>query len=159
MQRHTDGVVSVTYKEAEQADLCVSSLHQRWFAKRRILAATWDGQSKYEVEETEKEREERLKKWENFLETGQKDGHATLSGIDIPNATNMRKSETALDPNTVEKYANSKEIEPKNPVTENDSNDNVSSKVRDNVQNESETMVLNSADKDDKENGSISKES
>ena len=137
----------------------MSSLHQRWFAKRRILAATWDGQTKYEVEETEKEREERLKKWENFLVTGQRDAHATISGIDIPNATNMRKSETALDTNTVEKYAISKEIEPKNTVTENNSNDNVSSKVRDNVQNESETMVLNSADKDDKENGSISKES
>ena len=72
MQRHPDGVVSVAYKEAEEADLCVTSLHQRWFAKRRILASTWDGKTKYEVEETEQQREERLKKWENFLETGVK---------------------------------------------------------------------------------------
>ena len=71
-QRHPDGVVSVAYKEAEEADLCVSSLHQRWFAKRRILAATWDGNTKYEVQETEQQREERLKKWESFLETDEK---------------------------------------------------------------------------------------
>ena len=50
----------------------MTSLHQRWFAKRRILASTWDGKTKYEVEETEQQREERLKKWENFLETGVK---------------------------------------------------------------------------------------
>ena len=76
-QRHPDGVVSVAYKEAEEADLCVSSLHQRWFAKRRILAATWDGNTKYEVQETEQQREERLKKWESFLETDEKGSDKT----------------------------------------------------------------------------------
>ena len=36
------------------------------------MAATWDGNTKYEVQETEQQREERLKKWESFLETDEK---------------------------------------------------------------------------------------
>lgn len=59
--------MSATFKDAETADMCVESLNHRWFAKRRIIAQTWDGVTKYEIEETEAEREIRMKKWENFL--------------------------------------------------------------------------------------------
>ena len=123
LQRHPDGVVSVTYKEAEEADLCVSSLHQRWFAKRRILAATWDGQTKYEVQETDKQREERLQKWENFLETGKKEAQATVPGVDVQNTASEPKSNkgletTIVNTNTVDKHANANEIESKTALTE-----------------------------------------
>ena len=43
-------------------------MNDRWFAGRRLLAQTWDGVTKYDVEETEEQKEERLKKWEEYLE-------------------------------------------------------------------------------------------
>ncbi|WAR07591.1 HTSF1-like protein [Mya arenaria] len=66
--RHEDGVVQVTFAEAEMADMCVEYMNQRFLGPRRLLAAVWDGQTKYEVQESEAEREARLKKWAEFLE-------------------------------------------------------------------------------------------
>ncbi|XP_043921224.1 HIV Tat-specific factor 1 isoform X2 [Protopterus annectens] len=66
--RHPEGVASVSFKEPEEADLCIEALHGRWFGGRRISAETWDGITDYKVEETTSEREERLKVWESFLE-------------------------------------------------------------------------------------------
>lgn len=66
---HPDGVMMVYFKTAESADDCIAALHHRWFSKRRIMATTWDGRTKFEIEESEAEREERLAKWEKFLES------------------------------------------------------------------------------------------
>ncbi|XP_078076323.1 17S U2 SnRNP complex component HTATSF1 [Mustelus asterias] len=66
--RHTDGVASVAFKEPEQADMCISMLNGRWFGGRQITAETWDGVIDYQIEETVKEREDRLKSWETFLD-------------------------------------------------------------------------------------------
>ncbi|GCB70109.1 hypothetical protein scyTo_0010699 [Scyliorhinus torazame] len=66
--RHPNGVASVAFKEPEQADMCVSMLNGRWFGGRQITAETWDGVFDYQIEETVKEREDRLKSWESFLE-------------------------------------------------------------------------------------------
>ena len=41
----------------------------RWFAKRQLSCELWDGVTDFRIEETDREREERLKKWENFLES------------------------------------------------------------------------------------------
>jgi len=76
LQRHEDGVVQVTFSEAEEADMCIEYMNQRYLAMRRILAATWDGKTKYEVQESEAEREERLRKWAEFLEAGGDAGSA-----------------------------------------------------------------------------------
>lgn len=65
--KHQDGVAQVWFKEAEAADACIQLLNNRWFNKRLITAETWDGNSKYKVEETPEEAEVRLKKWEEFL--------------------------------------------------------------------------------------------
>lgn len=43
-------------------------MNGRWFSGRRLVAQKWDGVTKYDVEETEEEKEERLKKWEEYLE-------------------------------------------------------------------------------------------
>lgn len=43
-------------------------MNGRWFSGRRLVAAKWDGITKYDVEETEEEKEQRLKKWEEYLE-------------------------------------------------------------------------------------------
>ncbi|XP_071112882.1 17S U2 SnRNP complex component HTATSF1-like [Haliotis cracherodii] len=68
--RNSDGVISVKYKEAEEADKCIAGLNGRWFAQQRIIASAWDGVTKYEIEETEEERNARLQKWEGFLNIG-----------------------------------------------------------------------------------------
>ena len=46
-QRHMEGVAEVIFQEAADADTCVQKMHGRWFAGRRLEAATWDGKTKY----------------------------------------------------------------------------------------------------------------
>uniref|UniRef100_A0A8D0BRX5 17S U2 SnRNP complex component HTATSF1 n=1 Tax=Salvator merianae TaxID=96440 RepID=A0A8D0BRX5_SALMN len=65
--RHPDGVASVSFKEAEEADVCKQALHGRWFGGRQLSVEAWDGTTDYQVEETAREREERLKGWQEFL--------------------------------------------------------------------------------------------
>ncbi|CAH1799935.1 unnamed protein product [Owenia fusiformis] len=68
--RHKDGIASIMFREAEEADVAKEALNGRWFAGKQISAETWDGRTKYEVQETEEERNERLKKWQEYLESG-----------------------------------------------------------------------------------------
>ncbi|CAH1226306.1 HTATSF1 [Branchiostoma lanceolatum] len=68
--RHPDGVASVAFKEAEMADAAVAALNARWFGGRQLNVALWDGVTDYQIQETDREREERLKKWEEFLDKG-----------------------------------------------------------------------------------------
>ncbi|CAG2223473.1 HTATSF1 [Mytilus edulis] len=65
---HPDGVITVTMKTPCEADEVIKLLNGRWFAKKKITAETWDGKTKYDIEESEAERDERLKKWGEFLE-------------------------------------------------------------------------------------------
>ncbi|XP_017581205.1 HIV Tat-specific factor 1 [Pygocentrus nattereri] len=65
--RHPDGVASVAFKEPEGADVCQVTLDGRWFGGRKLSAQLWDGVTDYQVEETSREREERLKGWSTFL--------------------------------------------------------------------------------------------
>ncbi|XP_022536803.1 HIV Tat-specific factor 1 isoform X1 [Astyanax mexicanus] len=65
--RHPDGVASVAFKEPEEADMCQTVLDGRWFGGRKLSAQLWDGVTDYQVEETSREREERLKGWSTFL--------------------------------------------------------------------------------------------
>ncbi|XP_073686024.1 17S U2 SnRNP complex component HTATSF1 [Garra rufa] len=65
--RHPDGVASVAFKEPEEADLCQIALNGRWFGGRKLSAQLWDGVTDYQIEETSREREERLKGWSSFL--------------------------------------------------------------------------------------------
>lgn len=59
----------VYFVEAEQADAFIAAQHHRWFAKRRIMATQWDGRTKFEIQETDAQRDQRLKKWDTFLES------------------------------------------------------------------------------------------
>ena len=77
-------MASVAFREQEMADECVSvclvsstsesffldfqAMNGRFFGGKRIVVELWDGTTDYQVEETSKEREERLKNWETFLE-------------------------------------------------------------------------------------------
>ncbi|XP_067289603.1 HIV Tat-specific factor 1 [Pseudorasbora parva] len=68
--RHPDGVASVAFKEPDEADMCQAALNGRWFGGRKLSAQPWDGVTDYQVEETSREREERLKSWSSFLVDG-----------------------------------------------------------------------------------------
>ncbi|XP_067945881.1 17S U2 SnRNP complex component HTATSF1-like [Watersipora subatra] len=68
--RNPDGVITVVYKEFEPADLCVKTLNHRWFGGRRVMASNWNGKEKFEVKETAEQEAERLRKWDEYLETG-----------------------------------------------------------------------------------------
>lgn len=89
--RHPDGVASVAFKEPEQADACVLSFNGRWFGGRQLSAELWDGMTDHQVEETTREREERLKGWSTFLEGGDQAQQSNT-------ATKPEKSGTATEP-------------------------------------------------------------
>lgn len=57
----------MAFKEPDEADMCQTALNGRWFGGRKLSAQLWDGVTDYQVEETSREREERLKGWGSFL--------------------------------------------------------------------------------------------
>ncbi|XP_071518003.1 17S U2 SnRNP complex component HTATSF1-like isoform X2 [Panulirus ornatus] len=65
---HPEGIVQVRFEEVEAADMCVATLNRRLYNGRTLQVSTWDGKEKFRIEETEAERQERLKKWSKFLE-------------------------------------------------------------------------------------------
>lgn len=92
--RHPDGVASVAFKEADQADACIQSFNGRWFGGRQLSALPWDGTTDFQVEETAREREERLKGWSSFLEDGkgQTDGNAAKPPQEGATSTNTNNT-------------------------------------------------------------------
>ncbi|XP_015514087.2 HIV Tat-specific factor 1 homolog [Neodiprion lecontei] len=66
--RHPEGVAQVTFKEPAEAQACIQLLNGRWFAQKKISAEIWDGKTKYKIVETEAEIEERIAKWDKFLD-------------------------------------------------------------------------------------------
>ncbi|XP_063831566.1 17S U2 SnRNP complex component HTATSF1 [Ostrinia nubilalis] len=66
--RHPEGVAQVTMKEPEQADAVVQLMNGRWFGKRQITAEIWDGRTKYRIAETDADINQRIEKWDKFLE-------------------------------------------------------------------------------------------
>ncbi|KAG5678501.1 hypothetical protein PVAND_008168 [Polypedilum vanderplanki] len=67
--RHPEGVAQITMADAEEADLVVKLMNGRFFGQRKLTADTWDGKTKYKIDESEIDKNDRLKKWETFLET------------------------------------------------------------------------------------------
>lgn len=92
--KHADGIAQVWFKEAEAADACIQLLNNRWFGQRLISAETWDGKTKYRIEETKEERDARLKKWELYLSSTKKNN----DDIDHEDTTN---SETTIEPSAM----------------------------------------------------------
>ena len=61
-------MVKVRYEDEASLGPAMATLHGRWFDGRQIVAEEWDGREKFRVEETEEQKEQRLKQWEQFLE-------------------------------------------------------------------------------------------
>ncbi|XP_056397323.1 HIV Tat-specific factor 1 [Hyla sarda] len=99
--RHPDGVASVSFKEAEEGDACILALNGRWFGGRQLDVQTWDGVTDYQVEETSREREERLQGWENFLQVDQKTKPADVSdekSAPVNNGQSENKEDIRTEP-------------------------------------------------------------
>ncbi|KAJ3160447.1 hypothetical protein HDU86_000781 [Geranomyces michiganensis] len=66
------GVMTIRFKEAESAELCIRKMNGRFFAGRRIEAALFDGKTKYAQSKaetsTEEEENQRLEAYEKWLE-------------------------------------------------------------------------------------------
>ncbi|XP_003744108.1 HIV Tat-specific factor 1 [Galendromus occidentalis] len=66
--RNPQGVATVTFKDVEHADACITTMKGRFFAGRQLEADHWDGKEKFKIVESEEQLEERMKKWDEFLE-------------------------------------------------------------------------------------------
>ncbi|MBN3297459.1 17S U2 SnRNP complex component HTATSF1 [Amia ocellicauda] len=106
--RHPDGVASVAFKEPEEADVCMLALNGRWFGGRQLSAELWDGTTDYQVEETSREREERLKGWSTFLGD---EKAAQESGKETP-----KDGADGIEKGTPEEPKNSTEEPPSKPA-------------------------------------------
>nr|CAB3254690.1 HIV Tat-specific factor 1 homolog [Phallusia mammillata] len=94
--RHPDGVCSVAFKEIDAAIECQKALNGRWFAGKSVDAQIWDGATNYQMEETDKEREVRLKKWEQYLlDGGEKDDNPETSQEKDKTEDNIAMEEAA----------------------------------------------------------------
>ncbi|XP_051972570.1 HIV Tat-specific factor 1-like [Xyrauchen texanus] len=100
--RHPDGVASMAFKEPEEADMCQAALNGRWFGGRQLSAQLWDGVTDYQVEETSREREERLKGWTTFLVDGGASDKATAETQD--EKQNSTKEEEAAEQTQQEEH-------------------------------------------------------
>eukprot|EP01114_Cavostelium_apophysatum_P014695 TRINITY_DN3872_c0_g1_i1.p1 TRINITY_DN3872_c0_g1~~TRINITY_DN3872_c0_g1_i1.p1 ORF type:complete len:338 (-),score=70.11 TRINITY_DN3872_c0_g1_i1:4-1017(-) len=69
-QRNPDGVVVVKFAQHFAASRCVEKMNGRFFAGRKLEAEFYDGWTNYFVEETEEQTKERLKKWSEWIESG-----------------------------------------------------------------------------------------
>ncbi|XP_034462483.1 HIV Tat-specific factor 1 isoform X3 [Hippoglossus hippoglossus] len=123
--RHPDGVASIAFKEPEQADACIASFNGRWFGGKQLSAELWDGTTDYQVEETTREREERLKGWSTFLETDEqgKKNSTTTKPAEMDTATEPTEpsdpAEPKQHPETAEPKQHPETAEPKqHPETE-----------------------------------------
>ena len=65
--RHPDGVAQVFFKDVEEADMCIKLMNHRFFCARRLLAEAWDGKTRFKLDESTQEEQDRLKGWEKFL--------------------------------------------------------------------------------------------
>ena len=64
-----EGVASVCFTDFNHADACLSLMNGRFFAGRKLTAESWDGKTKYRVNETEEQVEKRMKEWDKFLDS------------------------------------------------------------------------------------------
>ncbi|XP_017028419.1 17S U2 SnRNP complex component HTATSF1 [Drosophila kikkawai] len=66
--RHPEGVAQINMSSPEEADVVIQMMQGRFFGKRQLSAESWDGKTKYKIDESAVEAQERLSKWDEFLE-------------------------------------------------------------------------------------------
>lgn len=66
--KHPEGVISVTFTEASQAESCVEALDNQFYAGRVVKAELWDGKTKYKTKEQDDDEQKRLDKWSEDIQ-------------------------------------------------------------------------------------------
>lgn len=95
-----DGICEVRMSDPEEADLVVQMMDRRYFGKRMLSAAIWDGKTKYKLKETDAEAKDRLSKWDEFLEQDDDDDDkkpAVVGATDVPAAPTGAAVATNVD--------------------------------------------------------------
>lgn len=70
--RHPEGVAQINMKEPEDADQAVVKLNNIIYRGRKVTSEIWDGRTKFKIAETDSEINQRLEKWDEFLEADRK---------------------------------------------------------------------------------------
>lgn len=67
------GAVAVKFDTVHAALKCVKVMDGRWYDERKLEAEFYDGSSDYRYKESESDRKQRDKEWEQWLDGGEKD--------------------------------------------------------------------------------------
>ncbi|XP_034483782.1 HIV Tat-specific factor 1 [Drosophila innubila] len=65
--RHPEGIAQVNMSTPEEADVVIQMMQGRYFGQRQLSAEHWDGKTKYKIDESAAEAQERLSKWDEYL--------------------------------------------------------------------------------------------
>ncbi|XP_062130617.1 HIV Tat-specific factor 1 homolog [Drosophila sulfurigaster albostrigata] len=65
--RHPEGVAQINMSSPEEADMVIQMMQGRYFGQRQLSADHWDGKTKYKIDESAAEAQERLSKWDEYL--------------------------------------------------------------------------------------------
>ncbi len=61
-------MATISFKDIDMADHCCEYFNNRvWKNGRVITCETWDGVTKYDLGETEEERQKRIDEWHKYL--------------------------------------------------------------------------------------------
>jgi len=80
-QRHPEGILQIYMTTPEEADAVLQSFDGRFFGGKRLTAEIYDGKTKFKIEETDAERDNRLKNWESFIEADSSENKSKSSAL------------------------------------------------------------------------------
>lgn len=69
-ERSREGAVAVKFTTLEACLECIKVMNGRWYDGRKLTAEFYDGMTDYRYKETEEDRLEREKRWQEWLDTG-----------------------------------------------------------------------------------------
>ena len=78
------------------------ALYCRWFGGRQIVALNWNGKEKFEIKETAEQEAERLRKWDEYLESGGENPESDKTASNTADNKSENTSSSNNSNNTVE---------------------------------------------------------
>lgn len=67
-ERNAEGAIAVKFASLEACVECIKVMNGRWYDGRKLSAEFYDGVSDFRYKETEEEKSEREKRWQEWLE-------------------------------------------------------------------------------------------
>lgn len=96
--RHPEGVAQVNMASPEEADLVIQMMQGRFFGQRKLTAETWDGKTKYKIDESATEAQERLSKWDEFLDEEESEKNENKEHKDVAETEDASPKESSIAP-------------------------------------------------------------